>query len=502
MPFVETCRMDERVRMLTDWDSGNWSVSELCRRYGVCRDTFYEWRARRAGGAAGWAVERSHAPHHCPHRSAAAVAEAVIALRRRWPHLGPRKLRALLAREAPATCWPAASTIGDILKRAGLVAPVRRRRRALDPAPQPYAAVSAANDEWATDFKGWFRTRDQCRIDPLTVSDSHSRLLIEVRITAPTCVGVQPVLRAAFEAHGLPRALRCDNGPPFGALGAGGLSRLSAWWLKLGIEVRFIRPGAPQDNGRHERMHRTLKAATSRPPAASAAEQQARFDAFRRHYNHERPHEALGQRPPAALYAPSPRALPARVADPWYDADHAVRRVHGNGEIRWRGRSIFIGEALAGELVGLAALESGDQVVRFCGHDLGLIERTGTFRRFAPPRPPRPPAAPPAPPTCRPSTRSNLSTIMPVEHPGAGRGSSRRASLDRERLLDQLVAARHLLGEDLVGGALGELEPGVELVLAHAGDLDARLLEGLRPAPRRDPWPPRRRSPRPSARRP
>ena len=407
MPFVETCRMDERVRMLTEWDSGNWSVAELCRRYGVCRDTFYAWQARRARGEAAWFVDRSHAARHCPHRTEPAVAAAIVALRRRFPHLGPRKLVALLARDAPATRWPAAATIGDLLKRAGLVAPARRRRRALDQR-RPFAAVVAANDEWATDFKGWFRTQDQRRIDPLTITDSHSRLVIDVRITAPTIAGVQPIFVAAFRAHGLPRAIRCDNGAPFGAPGAGGLTRLSAWWLKLGVEPRFIRPAAPQDNGRHERMHRTLKAQTSRPPAATAAEQQARFDAFRRHYNLERPHEALGQRPPAALYTPSPRAMPEPVEDPWYDADHEVRRVHSAGEIKWHGRPLFVSAALVGELVGIAALATGDHVVRFCDRDLGLIDRHARFRRFAPPRPGLRQAAEPGPNT-------KLSTIVPVQ---------------------------------------------------------------------------------------
>ena len=407
MPFMETCRMEERVRMLTDWDSGNWSVAELCRRYGVCRDTFYAWQKRRASGEAAWSVDRSHAARHCPHRTGPAVAAAIVALRRRWPHLGPRKLLAVLARDAPATRWPAASTIGDILKQAQLVAPVKRRRRALDQ-PRRSAAVMAANDEWATDFKGWFRTQDHSRIDPLTITDSHSRLLIDVRITAPTIAGVQPVFVAAFCARGLPRAIRCDNRAPFGSTGAGGLTRLSAWWLKLGIEPRFIRPGAPQENGRHERMHRTLKAQTSRPPAATADEQQARFDAFRHHYNLERPHEGLGQRPPAAVYTPSPRAMPERLADPWYDADHQVRRVHSAGEIKWQGRPIFVSAALVGELVGIAELETGDQVVRFCHRDIGLIDRHARFHRFAPPRPGLRQAA-------EPGHNTKLSTISPVQ---------------------------------------------------------------------------------------
>jgi transposase InsO family protein len=385
MPFKETCRMEERLRMLSDYDTGNWSVSDLCRRYGVSRDTFYEWRQRRASTAAEWFMDRSHAPLHCPHQTEAAVSEAIIALRRRFPHLGPRKLRIMLERRDCATCWPAASTIGDILKRAGLITPVKRRRPALD-GRRSVTAVTAANDEWAADFKGWFRTRDNRRIDPLTLSDSHSRFLLEVRIVPPTIEGSRPVFAAAFRSHGLPNAIRCDNGSPFGSTGAGGLTRLSVWWIKLGVEPHFIHPASPQENGRHERMHRTLKAQTSRPPAANATGQQARFDSFRRHYNEERPHEALGQRPPGEVYAPSRRAMPDHVAEPWYDAEHQVRRVRSSGEIMWKGERVFVSEALIGEPVGIAELETGDRVVRFCNHDLGLIDRRGRFRRFAPPR--------------------------------------------------------------------------------------------------------------------
>lgn len=408
MPFTETCRMEERVRMLSDYDTGNWSVSELCRRYGVSRDTFYEWRKRRDSGAADWFVDRSHAPLRCPHKTAVGLKDAIISLRRLFPHLGPRKLLPMLERKAPEKAWPAASTMGEILKRANLIPPVKRRRRPIDQ-QRPFAAVTAAHDEWSTDFKGWFRTADHRRIDPLTITDGHSRFLIDVRIVPPTIKGVRPIFTEAFRAYGLPFAIRCDNGAPFGSRGAGGLTRLSAWWLKLGIEPHFIRPASPQENGRHERMHRTLKAQTSRPPAANAAEQQARFDAFRRHYNEERPHEALGQRPPAEFYGPSPRPMPERVEDPWYDADHQVRRVRSSGEIMWKGELVFISDALVGELVGVAELETGDHLVRFCDLDIGLIDRRGVFRRFAPPRPGlREPAEHAANP--------NLSGIMPVQN--------------------------------------------------------------------------------------
>jgi hypothetical protein len=241
------------------------------------------------------------------------------------------------------------------------------------------------------------------------VADSHSRFLIELRIVAPTIEGVRPCFERAFREHGLPLAIRCDNGSPFGSRGAGGLTKLSAWWMKLGVAPHFIHPASPQENGRHERMHRTLKAQTSVPPAANAPKQQARFDMFREHYNKERPHEALGQRPPAAAYTRSPRAMPPREQDPWYDADHQVRRVRSNGEIKWKGEFVFIGEALVDELVGVAERETGDHVVRFCDLDIGLIDRRGLFTRFAPLRERlRDPGEQPAQP--------NLSGIMPVQN--------------------------------------------------------------------------------------
>jgi transposase InsO family protein len=205
-----------------------------------------------------WFLDRSHAPEHCPHRTDAAMVATIVALRRRFPHCGPRKLLAMLERKAPWQDWPAASTIGDILKRAGLVEAIRRRRPALNQA-RPVMATAAANDEWCADFKGWFRTGDQRRVDPLTITDNHSRFVLAIKITAPTMAGAKPVFTAAFTTYGLPLAIRCDNGSPFGSRGAGGLTRLSAWWLKLGIRPHFIHPASPQENGRHERMHRTLK---------------------------------------------------------------------------------------------------------------------------------------------------------------------------------------------------------------------------------------------------
>jgi len=385
MAFRETCTMEERIRMLSDYDTGAFSVTELSELYGVSRETFYLWRDRRSSGGAFLFQDRSHAPRSVPGRTEAALIERIEAMRRRFRHFGPKKIRFRLQLEAPELEWPAISTIGDILARGGLVEKVRRRRRPIAQG-QPAAPVLTVNSEWCVDFKGWFRTRDGRRIDPLTVTDNESRYLLDVRIVRPNHEGVRPVFERLFQDFGLPDAVRSDNGAPFGSSGAGGLSRLSVWLLKLGVEPHFGRPASPQDNGRHERMHRTLQEQTTQPPALCASEQQQRFDGFRRHFNEERPHEALEQTPPAQVWRPSSRPMPARIEDPWYDAHHQVRRVRPSGEIRWRGACVFIGEALAGEVVGIAERDPGHHIVRFSHHDLGMIDPKNCFRRFAPPR--------------------------------------------------------------------------------------------------------------------
>jgi transposase InsO family protein len=384
MPFRESA-VEERISMFRDWDSGAFTVEEVSRRYGISRETFYQWKRRRESGAEDWYEEISRAPCRCPHATPVGITAAVIAMRRRFPRFGPKKILGKLLADRPQMTWPAPSTIGDILKREGLILSRPRRRRPLAQGAL-VAGSDRANGEWSIDFKGWFRTLDGTRCDPLTIEDTASRYLIGARITDPNWAGTRCVLERVFKENGLPDAIRTDNGAPFGTTGAGGLSSLSVWWLRLGIEPRYIPPSSPQDNGRHERMHRTLKAETSKPPAATLSEQQARFDRFRVYYNEERPHEALSQTPPAKHWRPSPRAYPKRLEDPWYDADHEVRRVRYAGQIKWRNEYVFIGEALIGELVGIAGLDNGLHIVRFCGRDLGVINRDLRFHRFAPPR--------------------------------------------------------------------------------------------------------------------
>lgn len=381
-------------------------MTVLCARFGISRETGHKWKRRYLALGPSGLIERSRAPVHPGRTTPGDISEQLIALRRERPHWGARKLLAVLRRRHPEEAWPAASTATDILRRAGLVEGRRRRRRAVA-VEQPFQPVEAPNDTWGIDFKGWFRTRDGTRCDPLTVTDVHSRFVLATRIMPERVEPVRAALDDLFRTYGLPRAIRSDNGTPFGSSGAAGLTRLSAHWAKLGIRLEFITPGQPQQNGRHERFHRTLKAETARPPAASSDEQQARFDAFRRDYNHNRPHEALGQQMPAEHYQPSPRSMPERIPEPWYDPDHDVRRVRPTGEIKWKGDLIFVSQALAGEPVGIVEIAENHWLVRFADIDLGIIDpRTRKFHRFGPGRPPRPKAH-----NTKPKTVSDVSGL-------------------------------------------------------------------------------------------
>ena len=302
------------------------------------------------------------------------VRAAILALRARKPHWGPLKLRAKLCEDHPELAWPVASSIGALLRRLGLNQP-RRQRRRTPPFGQPLAHAGAPNDVWCADYKGWVRARNGRRCDPLTVTDAYSRFLLAAELVPRLDTEhARPVFERLFAEYGLPTAIRTDNGTPFASVGAGGLSALSIWWLKLGIRPERIEPGKPQQNGRHERMHRTMLEAMS-PPAATAAAQQARLDVFRAEYNHERPHEALQQRPPVRFFTPSPRAYDGQLCEPDYRSDQAVRRVRSNGEIKWSGSLVFIGEALIGEPVAVSETADGSMAVHYFDVLLGHIDK-------------------------------------------------------------------------------------------------------------------------------
>lgn len=297
-----------------------------------------------------------------------------------------QKLRAKLLAERPGLKVPAPSTIGDLLRREGLSEP-RKRKRSASPSTEPLRHAAAPNDVWCIDFKGWFVTTDGTRCDPLTVTDAKTRKVLECHIVDPVTAAVQARMDTLFEVYGMPLAIRSDNGPPFASTGAAGLSRLAVHWLKLGIALERIQPGHPEQNGRHERMHATLRRETLDPASATPAEQQARFDAWRREFNADRPHEALGLTPPDAHYEPSPRPFTGQPQEPEYPDEAALRKVRSSGTIKWGGKEIYVSQSLTGETVAVIETDAGDWRVRFATVDLGLIDRQGKkLKPFPPPR--------------------------------------------------------------------------------------------------------------------
>jgi transposase InsO family protein len=367
--------MDTRTRFIVAATQGERPISQLCEQYGISRKTAYKWLDRyHQEGFAGLS-DRGSARHTPPPGLAPEIVEAVLALRDARPTWGPRKLRQRLIDTQSATPWPAASTIGDLLRREQRSQPRQKSRRDTTTRKPTLIEPVAPNTVWAADFKGPFRTGDGVRCEPLTVSDSHSRYLLCCQAVPRVTFGaVQPLMIGLFETYGMPEALRTDNGNPFARRdGLGGLSRLSVWLLTLDIWPDFILPGRPDMNGRHERMHRVLLEDAADPPAATLADQQAELDAWRQTYNTERPHEALGQRTPASLYTASSRAYPS-VIRPWdYPADHHVRRVIGDGHVRWRDESLYLSAAFRGQQVALAQRDDGDWVVRFRCFDLAVL---------------------------------------------------------------------------------------------------------------------------------
>ena len=347
--------MEEKLRFVFEYEQGHRSMTELCARYEISRETGYVWLRRyRAMGVSGL-VERSRAALRCQNQTAAEIEEMVLDLREAHMRWGPRKLKRVLERDEPGRRWPAASTIGELLKREGLIVGRRKRRRTA-PYTEPLAHADGPNRVWCADFKGWFRTGDGRRIDPLTISDAHSRYLVKCHaVTKTDTPRVQAIFEAAFREYGMPEAIRTDNGAPFASSAIAGLSRLAVWWMKLGIVPERIEAGHPEQNGRHERMHRTLKQEVAQPPAANWREQQRWLERFRQEYNQVRPHEALQMQTPAAVYEPSPRSFPARVPEPEYGEEMLVRQVKHQGQFRWKKQDVFLSEVLWGEPVGLLA---------------------------------------------------------------------------------------------------------------------------------------------------
>jgi len=383
MPWDVSSVMDERVAFIVAWQNGEGTVAELSRQFQISRKTAYKTIDRFETMGWGGLQDLSRAPHRHPNAVSATTMEAVLGVRQRHPTWGPKKIRAWLCEKHAGEHWPAQSTIGEILDRSGLV---KHRRRQVNVAPPggQLATIGGPNDVWAVDFKGWFRTGDGRRCEPFSLSDLASRYVLRLQgLERIELERVWGLMDAAFREFGLPTHLRSDNGPPFASTAPGGLSTLAVRLIKAGVVPERIARGRPQQNGRHERLHRTVKEDTATPPAASMRQQQRRFDAFCRVFNEERPHEALGQTPPAAHYTPSPRCYGGRLREPEYPSGYAVRRVHLRGEIKWGGERVFISEALIHEPIGLEPSDDGQWRIHYGPIVLGHLDERGNFARFA-----------------------------------------------------------------------------------------------------------------------
>ena len=374
MPWKETGAMKERMKFFVEYEQGEYSMSELCRRYGISRPTGYKWVERVDQYGLRGLEDRSRAPKHHAHAIRDQMVEMIVQARAKHPTWGPKKLKVWLSEKHKREDFPCASTIGSIIKRSGMSVARRRRRRAT-PSTHPFAECDCPNAVWSADFKGWFMTGDGERCEPLTISDSYSRYLIRCQaMKGISLERVQSLFEASFREYGMPVVIRTDNGSPFASRGLGGLSRLSVWLIKLGITPERISPGKPQENGRHERMHLTLKKETASPPQKNLRRQQEVFDRFRVEYNEERPHEALGMSTPAMCYEPSCRRYPGRVGPVVYQEGMILRRVQKRGEINWNGQRVFIGEAFSGERIGFSGLDEDIYSV-YMGHvQIGIFD--------------------------------------------------------------------------------------------------------------------------------
>jgi putative transposase len=358
MPWRETSPMEQRLDFIREYETELFTMTELAAQYRVSRKTAYKWLERyRAEGVVGIA-DRSRRPHHSPHAIETALVDRLLAVRRRHPQWGPKKLLAVARRREPTVAWPARSTVAAWLKRHGLSVAPRRTPSGERRARVPLTAATHPNDLWTLDFKGEFLTGDGAYCYPLTLRDGFSRFVLRCDgLLARTSETTRRRLQRAFAEYGLPARIRSDNGLPFAGPGLAGLSALSVWWLRLGIRPERIAPGHPEQNGSHEQFHRVLKAETTRPPAANCSRQQQRFRRFIREYNEERPHEALADQTPASCYTPSRRALPSRLPPIEYAGHMEVRLVSSNGCISWKNAPLFLATPLAGEYVAFEEID-------------------------------------------------------------------------------------------------------------------------------------------------
>jgi putative transposase len=380
MSWKEVKVEEQRLNFIISYIEGKFSLASLCQEYGISRKTGYKWLERFFEKGEEGLKDLSRAPHSHPHELSQEVVEAIIEIKETFRKFGAKKIHAKLQEIKPNLYLPSINGIGNVLSRFGLVVPRRYRKKV--PGTAPLAHCVDANNVWAYDFKGWFLTGDGAKCEPLTITDSHTRYLIKcTSLTRKTATNVWSVFESAFREYGLPLRVRSDNGPPFAAPGAGRLSSLSVLFIKAGVVPEWIAPGKPQENGRHERFHLTLKNETASPPAATLKRQEKSFQRFQSYYNNDRPHEALLQKTPASLYRPSERIWDGILRSPEYVEDYILRKVMKCGCIAWYGKNVFISETLYGEYVGIIERDNDHFQVFYGPIELGWIDANKKFQK-------------------------------------------------------------------------------------------------------------------------
>ncbi len=376
MPWKETNVFDERNNFITGYYCYGWTMTELCKAFGVSRTAGYKLLNRYKEEGIDGLYDRNSAPHHHPNATDESIIALLVEAKQEHYHWGPKKLVHWLEKRHPEIRFPAISTAGDILKKKGMVKP-RRFRKRYAPVTQPFSAAKSPNDVWCADFKGWFKVKNGKKCEPFTLTDACSRYLLMCQTVKNIKTNtIKNQFEIAFREYGLPLAIRTDNGPPFSTQGLAGLSQLSIWWLKLGIVPERIEPGRPEQNGRHERMHLTLKKETAIPPKANMKLQQQAFDKFKDEYNKERPHESLDNQTPKDIYRRSKKPFPKKLKEFEYPKHFEVRKVRESGNFRWRGGTVFLSAALKTEFVGLEQTEEDHWTIHLGPLEIAIVNES------------------------------------------------------------------------------------------------------------------------------
>lgn len=385
MPWKENSVSDQRVQFIAEYLRDTMSITDLCKHFGISRPTAYKFIHRYKEYGPEGLVDLPKEPHTHPNATDESTQQQIIDFRKDHPNWGARKMLVSLRRDVPDVEWPAASTIGELLRKKGMLKSRLKRRFATPSFPDDLTKPDTPNSVWTADYKGQFRLGNNQLCYPLTICDGRAKMILRCQALQNTSIELcKPAWVATFREYGLPLVIRTDNGSPFAGAGLTGLSRLSAWWIRLGIVPERIQPGKPQQNGSHERMHRTLKEEVASPPEANLNSQQKAFDHFVSEYNYIRPHESLGQQTPASVYTSSSREYPLILPNISYPDGFVVRNVRTNGEIRWQNDLIFVSESLAGEPVGLDRLDDKHWVLYYSRIPLAILDNH--HKQWIPPK--------------------------------------------------------------------------------------------------------------------